>query len=130
MLESQIQWSLKYSVGVSNTVLESQIQFWSLNCSVGVSNTMLESHMQFWSLDYNVGVSNTVLESQIQCWGVKYSVGVSNAVSGRVSNTVSKVLKGQSHKIKVCFFWAQWTGKILLIFPRKGFSSLCKRFNV
>ena len=32
-------------------------------------------------------------------------------------------LKGQSHEIKVWLFWAQWTEKILLIFPRKGFSS-------
>ena len=33
------------------------------------------------------------------------------------------VLKGQSHEIKVCFFWAQETEKIILIFLRKGFSS-------
>ena len=32
-------------------------------------------------------------------------------------------LKGQSHEIKVCFFWAQYTEKINLIFPQKGFSS-------
>ena len=32
-------------------------------------------------------------------------------------------LKGQSHEIKVWFSWAQWIGKILLIFPRKSFSS-------
>ena len=39
------------------------------------------------------------------------------------------VLKGQSHEINVCFFWAQWTGKILLIFSRKGFNSLYKLFQ-
>ena len=27
-------------------------------------------------------------------------------------------LKGQSNEIKVCFLWAQWAGKILLIFLR------------
>ena len=31
-------------------------------------------------------------------------------------------LKGQSHEIRVCFFWAQEIEKVLLIFPPKGFS--------
>ena len=39
-------------------------------------------------------------------------------------------LKGESHEIKVWFFWALWIAKILFIFPQKGFSSLYKRFNV
>ena len=43
---------------------------------------------------------------------------------------VRDILKGQSHKIKVWFFWAQWTEKILLIFPQKGFSSYYQRFHV
>ena len=38
-------------------------------------------------------------------------------------------LKGQSHEIKVWFCLAQWTGKILLIFPQNGCSSLYKRFH-
>ena len=38
-------------------------------------------------------------------------------------------LKEQSHEIKVWFFWAKWVRKIILIFLRKGFSSLYKRFN-
>ena len=37
-------------------------------------------------------------------------------------------LKGQSHVIKVWFFWSQWIEKIILIFPRKGNSSLYQRF--
>ena len=32
------------------------------------------------------------------------------------------ILKGQSHEIKVCFFWSYYIEKVLLIFPRKGFS--------
>ena len=39
------------------------------------------------------------------------------------NNLKYAVLKGQSHEIKVRFFGAQWIEKILLIFPRKGFSS-------
>ena len=38
-------------------------------------------------------------------------------------------LKGQSHEIRVWFFWAQWIGKIILIFPRKDFSLFYQRFK-
>ena len=38
-------------------------------------------------------------------------------------------LKGQSHEINVWFFWAQWKGKILLIFLRKGFSSFYQHLH-
>ena len=40
-----------------------------------------------------------------------------------------ETLKGQSHEIKVWFFWPQWIEKILLIFLRKGFSSFYHRLN-
>ena len=39
-------------------------------------------------------------------------------------------LKGLSHEINVWFFGAQWIEKILLLLPRKGFSSYYKRFHV
>ena len=39
------------------------------------------------------------------------------------------LLKGQSHEIKVCSFWAQWIDKIFLIFPLKGYSSFYQRFH-
>ena len=42
----------------------------------------------------------------------------------------SGTLKGQSHEINVWFFGAQWIEKILLILPRKGFSSYYQRFHV
>ena len=39
-------------------------------------------------------------------------------------------LKGQSHEINVCFFGAQWTGKILLMFSRKGFFHYINYINL
>ena len=34
-----------------------------------------------------------------------------NEITSRSAEKVSLFLKGQSHEIKVCFFWTQWIGK-------------------